>query len=180
MFLKQHKYHVFSKVVVSNNIENGLMYLIQSSGLGGLDPNTVILAWPNEWEDDVLKTERFVNIIRAIHTYGHLITILKPQKEFDCDIKHTGTIDIWSFNFEKGMLLLIAYILKKSDTWRRCTVRLFVVTSISQEQETLIRIMREFLDRYRLFTDTIPQIVQVSPEETEQFTHNLGEQMEKR
>jgi len=32
---------------------------------------------------------------------------------FDCEVKHEGTIDIWSFNFEKGMLLLIAQILIK-------------------------------------------------------------------
>lgn len=40
-----------------------MVYLIQSSGLGGLEPNTVLLAWPNSWEDDVLKSNRFINLI---------------------------------------------------------------------------------------------------------------------
>lgn len=106
--MKKNKYNVFSKVIVSQNIENGMVYLIQSSGLGGLEPNTILLAWPNQWEDDELKANRFVHMINHSHTFGHLLTILKPQKAFDNDTKYTGTIDIWSFNFEKGMLLLIA------------------------------------------------------------------------
>ena len=45
--MKKNKYNVFSKVVVSQNIENGMVYLMQASGLGGLEPNTVLLSWPN-------------------------------------------------------------------------------------------------------------------------------------
>lgn len=50
--MKENKLMVFSKVVVSPDIENGLNFLIQSSGLGGLVPNTVMLSWPTEWEHD--------------------------------------------------------------------------------------------------------------------------------
>lgn len=75
---------------------------------------------------------------------GHLLTILKPQKEFDNELKHIGTIDIWSFNFEKGMLLLIAQILLKNSHWKRCVARLFVVTSLPEaESETMKRVTKE-------------------------------------
>jgi hypothetical protein len=90
-------------------------------------------------------------MIKHAHTFGHLLTILKPQKEFDNDIKHTGTIDIWSFNFEKGMLLLIAQILIKNTHWKRCKVRLFIITSLPlAETETMKRVAREYLSKYRL------------------------------
>jgi potassium/chloride transporter 4/5/6 len=128
-----------------------MVYLIQSSGLGGLEPNTILLSWPNQWENDELKSNRFVNMIKHAHTFGHLLTILKPQKDFDNDIKHTGTIDIWSFNFEKGMLLLIAQILIKNSHWKRCKVRLFIITSLPlAETETMKRVAREYLSKYRL------------------------------
>ncbi len=78
VFMKKNKYNVFSKVVVSQNIENGMVYLIQSSGLGGLEPNTILLSWPNQWENDELKSTRFVNLIKHSHSFGHLLTILKP------------------------------------------------------------------------------------------------------
>jgi hypothetical protein len=38
-------------------------YLIQSAGLGGLSPNTVILAFPTGWKNDELKTKRFVSTL---------------------------------------------------------------------------------------------------------------------
>jgi Solute carrier family 12 len=77
-FMKRNKYNVFTKVIVSQNIENGMVYLIQSSGLGGLEPNTVLLSYPNQWENDELKATRFVNLIRHAHSFGHLLTILRP------------------------------------------------------------------------------------------------------
>jgi len=55
---------VFSKVIVSSNVEQGMIYLIQSAGLGGLEPNTVLLAWPNSWKEDPFKQERFFNLVQ--------------------------------------------------------------------------------------------------------------------
>lgn len=144
--------------------------------MGGLEPNTILLAWPNQWEDDELKSKRFLTLIQNSHTYGHLLTVLKPQKAFDNEIKHTGSIDIWSFNFEKGMLLLIVQILTKNSHWKRCTVRLFLMTSLPQaESDTMRRVAREFLDRYRLLQENIfIEVVHVDPEVIEQFTSNLN------
>jgi potassium/chloride transporter 4/5/6 len=116
-YLSKNKLHVFSKVVLTNDVENGLLYLIQSSGLGGLEPNTVLLSWPEEWEHDFLKIKRFVHIIDSAHTYGHVITVLKPENSFDANVRHKGCIDIWSFYYAKGMLLLIAHLLTKSRNW---------------------------------------------------------------
>jgi potassium/chloride transporter 4/5/6 len=116
-YLSKNKLHVFSKVVLTNDVENGLLYLIQSSGLGGLEPNTVLLSWPEEWEHDLLKIKRFVHIIDSAHTYGHVITVLKPGNSFDANVRHKGCIDIWSFYYAKGMLLLIAHLLTKARNW---------------------------------------------------------------
>lgn len=115
LYLKENKFMVFSKVVVSPDIESGLNFLIQSSGLGGLVPNTVLLSWPTEWEHDESKINRFVHIINNATIFGHVITILKPEEAFNDETKHTGTIDIWSFNYAKGMLLLIAHLLTRSS-----------------------------------------------------------------
>jgi hypothetical protein len=42
-----------------------IMFRVQTSGLGGMKPNTVIVGWPNSWrkkEED--GTQVFVNAIR--------------------------------------------------------------------------------------------------------------------
>jgi len=178
-FLKQHKYNVFTKVIVSQNIENGMIYLIQSAGLGGLEPNTLLLAWPSQWENDDLKTQRFVNLINHAHTFGYLITVLKPQKMFNSEVKHTGSIDVWSFIHERGMLLLMANILIKSTTWKRCKVRLFLATTMDESNNPhIIRVMRQYLDKYRLFESIEIHVIRVTAEEFQQFSHDLTAKMQ--
>ncbi|KOB73819.1 Uncharacterized protein OBRU01_10424, partial [Operophtera brumata] len=39
----------FVDVLVTNNIPEGLSHLVQTCGLGGLKPNTVIVGWPYGW-----------------------------------------------------------------------------------------------------------------------------------
>lgn len=58
--MKENKHVLFTKVIVSQDVSNGLNYLIQSSGLGGLVPNTIMISWPTEWEHDLNKINRFV------------------------------------------------------------------------------------------------------------------------
>ena len=51
--------------VSSTTIPVNILARIQTSGLGGMKPNTVILGWPNSWrkrEDDGTKV--FVDTIR--------------------------------------------------------------------------------------------------------------------
>jgi len=82
IYMKEHKQMVFTKVIVSPDVSNGLNFLIQSAGLGGLVPNTVMISWPTEWEHDVNKINRFVQMINNATTFGHVIGVLKPEKEF--------------------------------------------------------------------------------------------------
>lgn len=177
-YFSKKKLHVFSKVVLTNDTENANMYLIQSSGLGGLEPNTVILSWPEEWEYDLLKINKFVHVINSAHTYGHVITVLKPESAFDGNTKHKGTVDIWSFNYAKGMLLLIAHLLKKSKNWNKCKVRLFVVTTLDKsEHGNLKQVVRDMLEKYRLLLNIQIETVKVSPEESEPFSYNMEKEL---
>jgi len=40
----------FCQMVVSPNFRDGISYLIQSAGLGGMKHNTVLMAWPQSWK----------------------------------------------------------------------------------------------------------------------------------
>jgi hypothetical protein len=49
------------------------------------------------------------------------------------------------------MLLLIAQILIKNTHWKRCKIRLFIITSLPEaESETMKRVAKEYLSKYRL------------------------------
>ena len=63
--IKEESVKGFSDVVVSKNVSEGVCHLIQTAGLGGMKPNTIILGWPNSWrkkEEDSWRV--FVDSIR--------------------------------------------------------------------------------------------------------------------
>lgn len=41
----------FGRVLISPTYREGKTYAIQSSGLGSLEPNTLVLGWPTKWQD---------------------------------------------------------------------------------------------------------------------------------
>lgn len=47
--MEAEKVKGFCQVVTSSNIRDGISHLIQSSGLGGLQHNTVLVGWPRNW-----------------------------------------------------------------------------------------------------------------------------------
>jgi hypothetical protein len=46
----------------------GEIYRIQSTGLGGLKPNTVIFGWPNGWRQSIEEDRSWRVFVDAIHT----------------------------------------------------------------------------------------------------------------
>lgn len=42
----------FGRVLVAPTYREGKTYAIQSSGLGSLEPNTLVLGWPTKWLDE--------------------------------------------------------------------------------------------------------------------------------
>lgn len=48
--METEKVKGFCQVVVSSNIRDATSHLVQVSGLGGLQHNTVLLSWPRNWK----------------------------------------------------------------------------------------------------------------------------------
>lgn len=42
----------FGRVLIANSYREGKTYAIQSSGLGSLEPNTLVLGWPTKWREE--------------------------------------------------------------------------------------------------------------------------------
>lgn len=39
----------FCQCIVAQKPRDGISHMIQSSGLGGMKPNTVVMGWPHAW-----------------------------------------------------------------------------------------------------------------------------------
>lgn len=132
----------FPDVVVSNNVSDGICHLIQTAGLGGMKPNTIVLGWPNSWrkkEEDSWRV--FVDTIR--NAAAAKMALLVPrgvQRYPDSGDKVKGNIDIWWIVHDGGLLMLLPFLLKQHRTWKNCKLRIF---SVAQPEDNSIQMKKD-------------------------------------
>jgi len=172
-YIKDKRYNTFSKVVVAPTTQEGLLNLIQNAGLGGLQPNTCLFAWPTEWEKENYRADRFVSVVNSATNYGHCVLVLKNADDFEYHgEKFNGNMDIWWICYEGGLLLLMAYLLHRSKFFRGCKVRIFIV-SVSANPAEIEADIKFFLKEFRIFIDSPVEVIGYEYEDIEQFSHNL-------
>ena len=65
----------FCQIVVSPNFRDGISYLIQSAGLGGMKHNTVLMAWPQSWKqtENRFSWKNFVGMCLLTFSYAFVM-----------------------------------------------------------------------------------------------------------
>jgi len=170
----------FPEVVVNTAISDGVSHMIQTSGLGGMKPNTVILGWPNSWrkkEDD--GTQVFVNAIR--HAANGKMALLVPkgiQRFPDTGDSVKGNIDIWWIVHDGGLLMLLPFLLKQHRTWRKCRLRIFTVAQVEDNSIQMKKDLKTFLYQLRIEADV--EVVEMHDSDVSAYTYERTLIMEQR
>eukprot|EP00392_Amoebophrya_sp_AT5.2_P011783 g11868.t1 len=120
--MKQNDILGFAQVVVAPNWAEGANYILQLTGLGGLVPNTVLMAWPSNWNSQPAHIKRekavaFCDIVTAAHAEDKTILIAKDPKDFPLTPCH-GTIDVWWMIHDGGLMILVTWLLQQHKIWR--------------------------------------------------------------
>ena len=115
---------------MSADIPTALDSLLQTAGLGGLGPNTVVTCWPTSWRQSLVGARRMKQILASGHAFNMALILIKGIEEWpdSHEVLH-GTIDIWWVVHDGGLLLLLSVILRRSRTWRLCAQLLAHVVS---------------------------------------------------
>jgi hypothetical protein len=134
---------MLTQVMVTHDVYEGIVNASQSYGLAGMRPNTVIMGWGEESE----RPDEFTNLVRTLLALDHNLLFL----EYD-EVRAFGdheTIDIWWGGLERNgdLMLLLAYLITSSDTWRDASVKINVIvdTAIAykQTEESLAAIIKD-------------------------------------
>lgn len=96
---KKKNLRMVIKTVVSPKYEDGMMYLIHSAGLGALNPNTILLTWPQstsiiykikikiiqilDWKEKPDEITNFLKYVDLSNNLQYHILILKPDEAFN-------------------------------------------------------------------------------------------------
>ncbi|PAV74313.1 hypothetical protein WR25_23562 [Diploscapter pachys] len=166
----------FAKTLIhsNNQVHGSMSTLIQSVGLGGLKPNTVLISWPRS--DEIYNDEyaTFMDKLKVACAMGMSMVIAKDICEFPSNDKRmTGTIDIYCIMEDGGLTILIGWLLTHSKVWRGCKLR---VISIAGEHDNNVK-MQEGLTNllYNLRIKAKIKIVEIADPEVSKsaFEHTL-------
>ncbi|VDL65743.1 unnamed protein product [Nippostrongylus brasiliensis] len=151
--MNQVRLRGFAKTLVheESQIAGSMSTLIQSVGLGGLKPNTVLVSWPVHERGSSESTDSEYNTFTGIIDF--------PSSVF----KLTGFIDVYWIVQDGGLCLLIAYLLKQHKVWRGCKLR---IIAIAQENDNNLKMQTELQQYvYQLRIDAKILIVELADPE---------------
>ncbi|KAJ8950397.1 hypothetical protein NQ314_007937 [Rhamnusium bicolor] len=120
--MEEERVKGFAEILVVRDITEGLSNLVQSAGLGGLKPNTVILGWPYGWRqsEDDRTWQVFLETVRNVTAARMALLVPKGINFFpDSTDKVVGNIDIWWIVHDGGLLMLLPFLLKQHRTWKK-------------------------------------------------------------
>ncbi|RCN53325.1 amino acid permease [Ancylostoma caninum] len=168
--MNQCRLRGFAKTLVhdEDQITGSMSTLIQSVGLGGLKPNTMLISWPvhergsSESSDSEYNT--FTDKLHAACAMDMCLLVAKGIIDFPSSVfKLTGFIDVYWIVQDGGLCLLMAYLLKQHKVWRGCKLR---IIAIAQENDNNLKMQTELQQYvYQLRIDAKILIVELADPE---------------
>uniref|UniRef100_A0A8D8RU17 Solute carrier family 12 member 6 n=1 Tax=Cacopsylla melanoneura TaxID=428564 RepID=A0A8D8RU17_9HEMI len=179
--IDEEKVKGFVDVLVTRNVSEGLSHIVQTTGLGGMKPNTVILGWPYSWRqsDDIKTWEVFLNTVRVVSAAKMALLVPKGINFFpDTSVKIVGTIDVWWIVHDGGLLMLLPFLLRQHRTWKNCKLRIFTVAQMEDNSIQMKKDLKTFL--YHLRIEAEVEVVEMTNNDISAYTYERTLMMEQR
>uniref|UniRef100_A0A3B1JY62 Solute carrier family 12 member 6 n=1 Tax=Astyanax mexicanus TaxID=7994 RepID=A0A3B1JY62_ASTMX len=172
----------FVQCIVAQKPREGISHMIQSSGLGGMRHNTVVMGWPHAWRqsEDPQSWKTFINTVR-VTTAAHLALLvpknisLFPTNSEPCT---EGHIDVWWIVHDGGMLMLLPFLLRQHKVWRKCKMRIFTVAQMEDNSIQMKKDLGTFLYHLRIEADV--EVVEMHDSDISAYTYERTLMMEQR
>uniref|UniRef100_A0A803TB75 Solute carrier family 12 member 5 n=1 Tax=Anolis carolinensis TaxID=28377 RepID=A0A803TB75_ANOCA len=180
--MEAEKVKGFCQVVTSSNVRDGVSHLIQSSGLGGLQHNTLLVGWPRNWrsKEDHQTWRNFIELVRET-TAGHMaLLVAKNVAMFPANTERfsEGHIDVWWIVHDGGMLMLLPFLLRQHKVWRKCKMRLFTVAQMDDNSIQMKKDLTTFLYHLRITAEV--EVVEMHESDISAYTYEKTLVMEQR
>jgi amino acid transporter len=145
--------NAFAKVIVAPNFRVGAEILVQSFGVGAIKPNTILLNGPEQVSTSKGRKLYGQYLSEAVRLGCNVIVLHVDEETCDITMARPASdriIDIWWRDDASGrLMLLLAYLMTRSDEWSGAQIRLFAQSS-AKEGEKSREIIQSFLDDIRI------------------------------
>jgi hypothetical protein len=158
--LAEHDLKAFPLVVVAPNLQVGIHTLVQAFGIGPLKVNTILLNWLEELPRGILGLgeQRYGRNLRVAFRLGSNIIILCAQanawEALEAVPPEQRRIDVWwRDDATSRLMLLLAYLMKRNESWGEASIRLFALCH-DQEHEQTAEAIQRILEEARIDAET--------------------------
>ncbi|XP_043191237.1 solute carrier family 12 member 4-like isoform X4 [Amphibalanus amphitrite] len=179
--LDREKTKAFIDVLVGKSVIEAINHFMQTAGMGGLRPNTVVLGWPYGWRHQADAKAHRVFLESVRNTSANKMALLVPKgiNFFPTNNeKVVGNIDIWWIVHDGGLLMLLPFLLKQSRTWKGCKMRIFTVAQMEDNSIQIKKDLKTFL--YHLRIEAEVDVVEMHDSDISAYTYERTLMMEQR
>ena len=155
--IQQYRDDVFPLVITGHDPYGSLENLIESYGLGPISVNTILINWINEdRENGHKRLLEYGKYLQIAHRLGcHLVLLCALDKAWDLMIETTSDgeppcIDVWwQGDTTSRLMLLLAYLVTRGETWRDATIRVMAINYRDQSEQNLAD-LQEVIEKTRI------------------------------
>lgn len=139
-----HGFAAFPLVVFAPDLDIALNTLVQSTGVGPLKANTILLNWLDP-ESEITNDQREINLgrnLRAAYRLGRNIVILNADEGKWNTLENIPgedrRIDVWWLNDATSrLMLLLGYLITRSEPWDAAKIRVLAAGYNADTPENL-------------------------------------------
>jgi hypothetical protein len=150
----------FPRAIVTDDPEGAIPVLLQAYGLGPVRANTVLVNWFDRRKGDgnPARMQTFGRRLRLGLRFGcNLVVLSAHDKDLD-NIENTKpgdrVIDVWHRDNATGrLMLLLAYLMTRTETWEDARIRLFAPASKERPAEERLDELGRMLEEVRIVAD---------------------------
>lgn len=157
-YIQDHEMAAFASAEIVPDFYTGAAIVAQAHGVGGLEPNAVLLGWSRSPEGRAQQL-MLMNVLVRLRK-----SVLFLHMDEAAGFGKKKTIDVWWRGRSRNadLMLLLAHIVSQHWEWRGATIRLIrVIRSEEGKQQTEAH-MRQLLDDVRVVGEPL---VLVLPED---------------
>ncbi len=150
-FISDNELGAFPAVTVAPRLTDGVISLMQCTGIGALRPNMAMFGW----SDDRDRRSEFGAMVRAVHRLQRSVGLLRVVEDgSDPWVPPSGPIDVWWRGHQNGaLMLLLAHLLTKNTEFAGRSIRLLRVLPNEAAHADTLGHLRELSDAARIPAD---------------------------
>ncbi|MCB0344734.1 MAG: hypothetical protein KDD66_06440 [Bdellovibrionales bacterium] len=159
-YIKEQGISGVAKVVLADDFEHGVVTLLQVSGLGQFQPDTVLVGW----NEDSLRQPGFSRTVRKILELKRNLIVFKEASE-EADL--VQGVDVWWYSKDNGSLMLtLADLLTNNIEWTNHRIRVLRIIKDETAVEEVKAGTRSLIESLRVPAEVEIIVADESPFET--------------